>query len=189
MSSNLVFHRVRIGGLDFEASVLADGPALVVRGHDGRYAGWAVLGVSHLRWFESAEPAGGMAEPRGQGWHLVKYSGLAAASREMERRQPGLAVEAQRNAPHWPDETGTKRGQGGKRWPGRAAAPRRFTHLRSFKSSERVALPKPLASVLFNPRFASVSPVTYMNLVASRSGPTGVIIAQVSIHFAFETWK
>ena len=75
MSSNLVFHRVRIGGLDFEASVLADGPAIVVRGHEGRrYEGWAPLGVSHLRWFGSADPAGGMACPRGRGWHLVKYS-------------------------------------------------------------------------------------------------------------------
>ena len=69
-----MFHRVRIGGLDFEASVLADGPAIVVGGHDGRrYEGWAPLGVSHLHWFGSENP-GWMAEPRGQGWHLVKYS-------------------------------------------------------------------------------------------------------------------
>jgi hypothetical protein len=35
MRSNLVFHRVRIGGVDFEASVLADGPAIVVGGTRG----------------------------------------------------------------------------------------------------------------------------------------------------------
>jgi len=87
MSSNLVFHRVRLGGLDFEASVLADGPALVVRGYEGRrYAGWAPLGVSHLRWFGSENP-GWMAEPRGQGWHLVKYS------QEVRAYLPGFGEE------------------------------------------------------------------------------------------------
>ena len=87
MSSNLVFHRVRLGGVDFEASVLADGPALVVRGYDGRrYEGWAVLGVSHLRWFGSKEP-GGRACPRGPGWHLVKYS------REVRAYLPGFGEE------------------------------------------------------------------------------------------------
>jgi hypothetical protein len=32
MRSNLVFHRVRIGGVAFEAFMSADGPALVVGG-------------------------------------------------------------------------------------------------------------------------------------------------------------
>jgi hypothetical protein len=107
MSNNLVFHRVRIGGLDFEASVLADGPALVVRGHDGRYAGWAVLGVSHLHWFASAEP--GFASPRGQGWHLVKYSeevraylpGFGEAELRRLREEFGLLTDTE---PGRPDE-------------------------------------------------------------------------------------
>ena len=74
MSSNLVFHRARIGGLDFEALLSADGPALVVRGHEGRrYEGWAPLGVSHLCWLRR-EAAPGLARPRETGWHLVKYS-------------------------------------------------------------------------------------------------------------------
>jgi hypothetical protein len=102
MSSNLVFHRVRIGGVDFEASVLADGPALVVRGHEGRrYAGWAVLGVSHLHWFESEEP--GFASPRGKGWHLVKYSnevraylpGFGEAEVRRMREEFGLLTDAE----------------------------------------------------------------------------------------------
>ena len=108
--SNLVFHRVRIGGLDFEAFMSADGPALVVGGHEGRrYEGWVALGVSHLRWFGSEEP-GWMAEPRGQGWHLVKYSpsearaslpGLGPQELERLRQEFGLLTDAE---PGRPDE-------------------------------------------------------------------------------------
>jgi hypothetical protein len=64
---NLVFHRARIGGLALEALMSADGPAMVVRGHEGRrYEGWVALGVSRLRWFGSKEP-GGMARPQDRG--------------------------------------------------------------------------------------------------------------------------
>ena len=107
--SNLVFHRVRIGGMDFEAFMSADGPALVVGGHDGRrYEGWAPLGVSHLCWFGSKE-AGGRACPRGWGWHLVKYSNEVRAylpgfgPNELERLREafGLLTDAE---PGRPDE-------------------------------------------------------------------------------------
>ena len=110
MRSNLVFHRVRIGGVDFEASVLADGPALVVGGHQGRrYEGWEPLGVSHLCWLRrEADP--GFARPRETGWHLVKYSpsearaylpGLGPQGLERLRQEFGLLTDAE---PGRPDE-------------------------------------------------------------------------------------
>ena len=103
MRSNLVFHRVRIGGVDFEAFMSTDGPALGVGGHAGRRSeGWAPLGVSHLRWFGSEEP-GWMACPRGQGWHLVKYSeevraylpGFGDAELRRLREEFGLLTDAE----------------------------------------------------------------------------------------------
>ena len=81
----------------------ADGPAIVVRGHEGRrYEGWVALGVSHLRWFGSENP-GWMAEPRGQGWHLVKYSqevraylpGFGPNELERLREEFGLLTNAE----------------------------------------------------------------------------------------------
>ena len=105
---NLVFHRVRIGGVDFEAFLSADGPALAVGGHEGRrYEGWAPLGVSHLHWFESEEP--GFVSPRGKGWHLVKYShevraylpGFGEAELRRLREAFGLLTDAE---PGRPDE-------------------------------------------------------------------------------------
>ena len=81
----------------------ADGPAIVVRGHEGRrYEGWVALGVSHLRWFGSENP-GWMAEPRGQGWHLVKYSqevraylpGFGPNELERLREEFGLLTDAE----------------------------------------------------------------------------------------------
>ncbi|MBV8092598.1 MAG: hypothetical protein JO110_05085 [Acetobacteraceae bacterium] len=103
MSNNLVFHRARIGGLDFEALMSADGPAIVVRGHEGsRYEGWVPLGVSRLRWFGSAEP-GGRACPQGPGWHLVKYfeevraylPGFGQAELRRLREEFGLLTDAE----------------------------------------------------------------------------------------------
>ena len=103
---NLAFHRVRIGGLDFEALLSADGPAIVVRGPDRRYEGWAPLGVSNLCWFGSKE-AGGRACPRGRGWHLVKYSNEVRAylpgfgPQELERLREafGLLTDAELGRP------------------------------------------------------------------------------------------
>ena len=107
--SNLVFHHVRIGGLDFEALLSADGPAIVVRGPDRRYEGWAPLGVSHLCWLRrEADP--GFARPRETGWHLVKYSpsearaylpGLGPQELERLREEFGLLTDAE---PGRPDE-------------------------------------------------------------------------------------
>ena len=64
--SNLSFHRVRIGGLEFEALMSVDGPYLAVRGHDGRrYEGgwpWASAAFIGL----GRRPPGSRA-PRGRG--------------------------------------------------------------------------------------------------------------------------
>ena len=103
MRSILVFHRVRIGGLELEAFLSADGPALVVRGYEGRrYEGWAPLGVSHLCWLKREEDPG-FARPRGKGWHLVKYSnevraylpGFGEAEVRRMREEFGLLTDAQ----------------------------------------------------------------------------------------------
>ena len=110
MRSNLVFHRVRLGGLELEAFMSADGPALVVRGLEGRrYEGWAPLGVSYLCWLRREEDPG-LARPRSTGWHLVKYSpsearaylpGLGPQELERLREEFGLLTGAE---PGRPDE-------------------------------------------------------------------------------------
>jgi hypothetical protein len=89
----------------------ADGPTIVVRGHEGRrYEGWVALGVSRLRWFGSEEPDG-MARPRGQGWHLVKYSeevraylpGFGEKEVRRMREEFGLLTDAELRR-GWPGE-------------------------------------------------------------------------------------
>ena len=99
---NPTFHRARIGGLQFEALLSADGPAVVVRGPGRRYEGWVALGVSHPHWVGSEGP-GWMAHPRGKGWHLVRYSeevraylpGFGAKGLERLREAFGLLTDAE----------------------------------------------------------------------------------------------